>query len=171
MGFLVVLQETLFATLWFSWIALPIAAVPSGVLALFLSDRGGRWEMPADSCKGERKVHYLILGLLGGRTGELVAVGSLSLGEWWVCYTQHQLCNDGQGGMALIVTLPALSFLGSAFALLWTWVSLRIPATLPMTSVFRYSGPSRLLNWVCAIAIQLIFWPLLAFAVFRMTVI
>jgi hypothetical protein len=168
--FFTVLQETLFATLWFSWIALIIAAVPCGVLALLLSENAGRWSMPVDGGTSKHKVHYLLLGLLGGLAGEFVAIGSLFFGEWWLCNTQHQLCSDGQGGMAFIVTIPALSFLGSSFSLLWTWMSLRIPAASPLTSVFRYTGPNRLLNWTCAIAIQFTFWSLLTLVVFRMTV-
>jgi hypothetical protein len=170
MGFAEVLTDTLFAALWFSWVALLIAALPPAGVALILKGRGSRWTIPANEKVGERKIHYVTLGLLGGLAGEISAICSLSFGEWWVCRTEHQLCNDGQGGMALIFTIPALSLFGSIITLLWTWASLRIPADMPWASVFSYSGTRRSLNWICAIAIQLIFWSLLTFAVFRLTV-
>jgi hypothetical protein len=161
-----VLRGILFVALWFSWAALVFAAIPVGLTAAGVRGTGG-WFIPSEDGQPPRKVHYVLLGVAGGLCGEIVAVASLSFGEWWICFTQHQLCNDGQGGIALVFTLPVLSFFGSLLALAWTWVSLRIASDSVFASVFRYSGRKRWGNWLVAIAIQLAFWPTLTYLVFK----
>jgi hypothetical protein len=155
---------TLWAALWFSWVGLLIALLPSLCVGLVLRTRN-----LANEGSVGRKIPYASLGLVGGLMGEFTAVSSLSLGTWWWCLKGSQVCHDGQAGMVLIFTVPALSFFCSVLSLLWTWASLRIPSNNPFASVFRYSGSNRLLNWTCAIAIQLLFWPLLTIVVFRLT--
>jgi hypothetical protein len=171
MNFHEVICGTIFVTLWFSWVSLLFAALPVGIVALLLKGGKLHWIPPRCGEASAPKIHYVIIGLLGGLAGEFVAVSSLVIGEWWICYTQHQLCNDGQGGIVLVFTIPALSLMGGTVALIWTRISLRIPAERPWASVFRYSGPSRLINWSFAIAIQLIFWTLFMVGFYRLTVL
>ena len=153
-------------TLWFSWLSLPFAVLPPCVLAIILKTKKSSWK----TSTSQHRVHYFLLGLLGGIVGEYVAVSTLCIGEEWICHTLNQLCNDGQGGLAFIFTIPFCSFVCSGLALFWTWLSLRFREDAPWASVFQYSGPSRLLNWNFAIAIQLVYWSLFWFGFFYLTI-
>ena len=139
MTLLQVLKATMIASAWFLWIAVPIACLPTA-FAFAVAPRRHRW-------------HYVVAGLLGG-------VASLFLSVWFYCRGQGQSCNTAQGDMGLIITLPVGSFLGSSLAVCWTWVTLRIPPESPWSSIWCYSGPSRIQNWTYAIAIPIAFWVL-----------
>jgi hypothetical protein len=138
-----VLRATVFASLWFSWVALLIAAVPT-LVAFVISSRK----------------QYLVSGFLGGLAGEFCGVGSLFLSFWFSCRGQGQSCNTAQGDMGLMITAPVGSLLGCLLALCWNWATLRIPSESPWASVSRYSGASRVKNWTYAIAIPIAFWVL-----------
>lgn len=150
-----VLKATIFAGLWLSWIAVIVAALPTGFALTVTTPRN--------------KFPYLLAGLLGGIAGEFCATSSMFLGDWWSCRSDPRFCYDGQADMGLIYTIPALSLLGSIAALIWTSFTLRVRPDLPWASVFRYTGSRRFLNLACAVAPQLLFWPLLALATFRLS--
>ena len=99
-----------FAFLGASAFGVPFAMIPGGFLAIILRSSGENWMVPATPSSAESKVHYIRLSLFGGLAGVLAAVVSLFAGEWWICYSERQLCNDGQGGLALIFTIPVLAF-------------------------------------------------------------
>src|SRR5271156_6762801 len=137
-----------------SWLGLLIAALPSVGLGLYLKGKGSRSSVPANETGGERNIPYVSVGLLGGLMGEITAVCSLSVGTWWSCFKGDQLCHNGQAGMVLIPTIPLLSFFCSIFRPI---VDLGKPSDSgeqPLTSIFRYSGSRRLLNWTCATLFQ-----------------
>lgn len=148
------LTATINVSIRFSWLALLIASVPSGIASLIAPD-------------GRRR-QYLIAGLLGGIAGESCGVGSLFLGLWLSCLKEPQPCNTAQGDMGLIVTFPVGSILGSLLAIGWTWLTLKIPAGNPWSSVCSYSGPDRVRNWAYAIASQIVFWILLTWLFARL---
>jgi hypothetical protein len=162
------LQSAAFATAWFSWVAVLIALIPVMFVAAASRESGSRWRIPGKDGKSDRKVHYVLLGLIGGLAGEFTAVISLFISTWWACRTGNQVCHDGQAGMVLIVTIPVLSFLGSILSLVWTWISLGFASNRLWASLFRYDGPNRLLNRVLATAIQIIFWPLFTLVIVRL---
>ncbi|HKF48839.1 MAG TPA: hypothetical protein VKB38_15880 [Terracidiphilus sp.] len=165
-----ILPAIAYLTLIFFLYALPFAALPAGVLAAGLSPQGRVW-MCTPIGEGERrKIPYFRLCLLGGLGGEILAIASLAYGEEWICYTRQQLCNDGQGVLVFIFTIPVFSLIGSVAALGWTWLSLRISENTPWSSIFRYSGPNRSLNWACAITAQTLIWLLAGFCAFRTTI-
>jgi hypothetical protein len=139
-------------------------------LAVALSNRltGSRWLIPASRDRYEAKVPYFILGLFGGIGGAFLAFATLAGALEWECYAHKFGCNDGQGGIALIFTVPIISVVCSALALCWTALSFRIREESVWASVFRYSGERRLVNWVCAISIQIVHWVSFAAIVFRM---
>ena len=143
MSLLDVIKATLTASLWLSWMAILITCAPA-LFAFVIAPSVRRW-------------HYAIAILSGGVTGEVCGVGSLFLSLWLSCQG-HSPCNTAQGDMGLIVTVPVGSFLGTLLAIGWTWLTLRIPSKSPWASICRYSGPSRILNWSYAIAIQVMFW-------------
>lgn len=159
----------IFATLTFSVIAVPIALIPVGIVAICARLTDSRWKIPPDGRRPEREIPYVRLGVLGGLAGNFIAVSSLFLASWWSCQMGTQLCHDGQTGMLLIFTVPFFSFLGSTLSLIWTWLGLGMDSTKLFASVFIYNGPNRKLNVAQAIAVQLIFWPVLAVAFAWMT--
>jgi hypothetical protein len=139
------LTTTLFASLWFSWIALLIACLPT-LLAMTIASKPHR-------------LQYLIAGFLGSLAGEFCGVASLFLSLWLSCRGQSQ-CNDAQGGMGLIITVPAGSLLGCVFALFWTWMSLKVHSESAWAWVFRYSGANEVKNWICVIGVPMAIWVL-----------
>ena len=143
--------------------------IPPFGLALAKRLERKQWLIPESRDKYEARVPYFILGILGGIAGAIVAVGTLAGSEQWICYSQHQLCNDGQGGILLIFTLPFFSIVCSSIALVWTSWSFRIPEESAWASIFRYSGKRRTLNWLCAVTTQIVFWSFFTAAVFRIT--
>lgn len=167
MRFWNIFSATLWGTLWFSWVALIFAAIPAGIAKLVLSDVKIPKRILVNDEKAECKAPFFRLGLLGGIAGEFVAISSLFIGEWWICKTRGQLCYDGQGGMALVVTIPALSVIGSVAAIVWTWFTLRIPTERLGASIFAYTGPSRGLNWSAGFLLTFGFWCLLWLVAYR----
>jgi hypothetical protein len=147
MSLLDVLETTLVASLGFSWVGALIALLPA-------------WIACANSPMMRRR-HYFIAGLLGGVAGEFSGVASLFLSLWIGCLGQGSYCNTAQGDMGLIVTVPVGSLAGTLIALLWTWITLRIPEESAWTSVCSYSGSRRIRNWACATVLPVIFWGLL----------
>jgi hypothetical protein len=136
------LKVVLTAGLWFSWIALAIALLPTLLVSIAAENH---------------KKQYALAGLLGGVAGEFCGTSSLFLSLWLYCRKQAQ-CNTAQGDMGLIVTVPLGSFIGCLLALSWTWLTLGIQEGSVWSSVSRYNGPSRIQNLTCAIALQVVFW-------------
>jgi hypothetical protein len=141
-----VFKVTMIASLWFSWIGVLIACIPVG-FAFAIAPTKHRWQ-------------YVAAGLSGGVAGEFCGIGSLFLSLWFYCLGKGQSCNTAQGDMGLIITVPIGAFFGGLLALGWTWATLRILPKRPWSSVWSYSGPSRIQNWLCVIAIQIAFWVL-----------
>ena len=147
----------------------PFAMIPGGFLAMVLKASGENWMVPATPSLAESKVHYLWLSLFGGLAGVLAALVSLVAGEWWICYSERQLCYDGQGGLVLIATIPVLAFCGAFASLLWTWLTLRIAPTKLWASIFRYSGQYRYLNRAYSVLVPIFFWVFITYVVYRIT--
>jgi|HubBroStandDraft_5_1064220.scaffolds.fasta_scaffold217805_2 hypothetical protein len=154
MSLLEVFKTTMIASVWLSWIGVLIACLPAG-FAFAIAPTKRRWQ-------------YFVPGLLGGVAGEFCGVGSLFLSLWFSCLGKGPSCNTAQGDMGLMITVPTGAFLGSLLALFWTWATLRIPPESPWSSVWCYSGPSRILNWTYAIAIQIAFWVLVTWSFARL---
>jgi hypothetical protein len=155
-----------------------IALLPFGLifglvppLFMALSNRwtGSQWLIPSSRNRYDAQVPCFELGIMGGIGGAFVAFVTLMSALEWECYSRHIGCNDGQGGIELIFTLPILSVVCSTLALVWTSLSFRIPEESVWASLYRYSGQRHLMNWVCAIAIQAIYWVLVSAVVFRGT--
>jgi len=149
-----------FASAWFSVFALPFALIPPSVLAFLLKASDRMWSISVGSGEEIRKVPYVRLGLIGGICGECSAVCSLFFATEWSCIKGQQLCHDGQAGMVLILTVPLFSVLGSVIAMLWTWITLRVPVKRIYASIFTYSGPRRNLNRGIGLAFVLCIWML-----------
>ena len=151
------LRETLIAcamaSVWFSWIALLIACVPT--LMVFSA-----------AAKATR-FHYLVAGLLGGVVGEFCGTSGLFLSLWYGCLGQGKSCNTAQGDMGLLVTIPVGALLGCVLGMLWILATLRFPPTSPWASLSRYTGPSRAGNWACSIATPVAFCILATLTVMR----
>ncbi len=145
-----ILRETLIAcvsaSLWFSWIAILIACVPTLVVFSIAAK--------------PHRLQYLIAGLLGGIAGEFCGTSALFLSLWYGCLGQGQSCNTAQGDMGLLVTIPIGSLLGCLLAMWWISATLSFLPTSPWASVSRYTGPSRVGNWTCTLAVPAIFFVL-----------
>lgn len=139
-----VIQSSVVATIWFSRIGVPIALVPTLVVGSVLAPRIRPWQR-------------ILASLAGGVAGEFCAVCSLFLSLSMWCSHQPQPCNDAQGDVALIYLVPIGACCGSVLALFWTWLTLKIPEDSAWTSVFIYSGRSRIRNVCCAIAVPTAF--------------
>jgi hypothetical protein len=139
------LTATFNASLWFTWIAVLIAILPT-MAAMIAADR--------------HRLQYLIAGVSGSIAGEFCGVASLFLGLWFSCVGQGQTCNTAQGDMGLIITLPAGSLLGCLSALFWVWATLKVASDSPWAWVSRYSGTSRVRNWGYVLGIPAVFWVL-----------
>ncbi|HKD59871.1 MAG TPA: hypothetical protein VKB47_05400 [Terracidiphilus sp.] len=110
--------------------------------------------------------NYVIAGLLGGIAGEFCSVHWFFLSLWSWCRNQPQPCSDPRGDVALIYLIPLGACCGSLLALIWTWLTLKIPERSAWSAVCVYSGPSRVRNWSCAIVRQLSFWPLMMWLIY-----
>jgi hypothetical protein len=149
-----VLWASLNVSVRFSWIAILIACFPSFFTFL--------------SASTPRRWYYASAGLLGGLAGEFCGAGSLFLSLFLSCRGEPKPCNSAQGDMGLLITLPLGSFLGSLIALGWTWTSLRIPHHSVWASVFSYSGPNRIRNWIYAFGVQMTFWVFMTWLLARL---
>lgn len=122
----------------------------------------------------DRKLSFwkkVFLGILGGFAGEIAAIAVLPLAESKWCRNmsaQGSHC-DGQGPLVLIFTVPLCAILGSCASMLWTWISVGIPAHKPWASIFSYSGRNRALNVAFAVAIQALYWAIFALATYLQT--
>lgn len=154
MSLLDVLGATAIASIWLSWMALLIACVPA-VFAFALAPQGRRW-------------HYAFAIVGGGFAGEFCGVGCVFLSIWLFCGGHGQPCTTDQGDMGLISTAPVGAFLGTLFAIVWTWATHRVPSKSLWCSVGRYSGSSWLLHWVCVIVTPVAFWVLVTWLAARM---
>ena len=166
MSFAEVFLATVFGTLWCSFLGLPFALLPAGFVAILLKAEKREWKVIHKGDVVGDSVPVWKLGLLGGIGGAFAAVSSLLVGEWWICLSEHQLCHDGQGGIALIFTVPLLVTFGAALSLAWTWISLGIPAGNAFTSVLRCSGGMRWLNWTVAVVEAALFWMFMAYGAY-----
>ena len=113
----------------------------------------------------------VILGILGGLAGEITAFAVFFLAESNWCKdmnSQGSHC-DGQGPLVLILTVPLCGMIGSCASMLWTWVSIAIPANKPWASVFSYSGGNRAPNIGSTVAVQALYWAIFALAVYHLT--
>jgi hypothetical protein len=133
------------ASVWLAWVAVLCACLPTFLVAVFFAPKPRRW-------------HYVMACFLGGIAGEFCAVTSLFLSLWIYCRQLSQPCNTAQGDVALLYLVPIGSIAGCLLAVWWTRVTLRIPEGSVLASLRRYSGPNRLLNWVYAFGISLLFW-------------
>ncbi len=158
-----------FATLIFSAFGLGFAMIPPLALGIVLEASSINWRIPATQHTAESKVHYVWLSILGGLAGTFSAVSALIVGEWWLCYSEKQLCYDGQGDLVLIFTVPVLAFCGALASLFWTWFTLRLAPTRLWASFFRYSGPNRLLNRAYSLLVPIFLWLFTTYAVYRIT--
>ena len=149
-----VFEATLFATLWLSWVAVVIALIPTAIAFAIVSV--------------ERRWRYVFAGILGGVAGEACGVASLFLSLWMFCRGQGQYCNTAQGDMGLIITVPVGSLCGCLLGFTWTWIGHRIPAESAFASVYCYSGPKRVQNWLYSIAISFAFWVLATYVFARL---
>ncbi|HEY2469779.1 MAG TPA: hypothetical protein VGI45_18310 [Terracidiphilus sp.] len=140
-----VIQTSIVATIWLSWIGVPIARVPTLLLGSVLAPRIRPWQR-------------ILAGLAGGIAGEFCAVCSLFLSLSMWCSHQPQPCNDAQGDVAFIYLLPIGACCGSVLALFWTWLTLKISDDTAWASVFIYSGPSRIRNLCCVFVVPLAFY-------------
>ncbi|MDE3199988.1 MAG: hypothetical protein KGN79_03620 [Acidobacteriota bacterium] len=169
MEFLKQLIASVEITVLFSWLALISAAIMPGALKLIDRFEMRPWMYTPRGREAQKNVPVWIPAFIGGMAGAYVAVSSLALGEWWICKTQGRLCNDGQGGIALLFTLPALSFAGSAIALGWTWLTLKIPSRCLGASILIYDGRLRLLNWLLGLALAFAFWAAVTFILMKLS--
>ena len=132
MDLLQTIETSIIASLWFSWIALLVACVPTAIATI--------------SAPGGRKLKYFIAGLFGGVGGEFCAVHSTFLSIWIWCQSQHP-CNDAQGGIILIFLIPVETFVGSLLATAFMWLTLRVSGA--------GSSTSQRTVWTCSILVQL----------------
>ncbi len=151
-----------FACAWFSIFAIPIAAIPSGLLAFIFKARD-RSKRALVGKHEARKIPHFVLGLIGGIAGECMAVFSLFLSTELSCIRGGQLCHDGQAGMELMLTVPLFSLLGSVVAILWTRLTLQFSSQKIYASIFTYAGPSRTLNLSVSLASVFAMWLISAF--------
>lgn len=133
MDFWEALKASMFASFWFSWIAVPIAYVPT-------------WAIASSSPNYRRD--YFIAGLSGGVAGEICSTSSLFLSMWLWCRGQES-CNTAQGDIALIYLIPLGTAIGSLLASAFTWMTLRIIELSPTNHLFRRSA------WAGSILFQL----------------
>jgi hypothetical protein len=113
----------------------------------------------------------LLLGVLGGLVGEVIAVAIFPAAESKWCtdmYARGSYC-DGQGPLVCILTVPLCAIVGSCVSVLWTWYSLRIRANSPWASMFSYCGGNRTLNVGLALAVQAVYWAIFAWAIYLFT--
>jgi hypothetical protein len=140
------LTASLNVALWFSWVALLIATLPTIMV----------W-----AAAEEHRLLYVVVGALGSIAGGFCGAASLFLGLWFYCLGVVQGCNTAQGDMGLMITFPAGSLLGCFLSLFWMWAMLRISPDSPWAWVTRYSGTSRVGYWSYAIGVPATFLALI----------
>jgi hypothetical protein len=136
-----------------SWLGALIACLPTLGLGFSLSPI-------------RHRRNYVIAGLLGGVAGEFCSVHWFFFSLWSWCRNQPQPCSDPRGDVALLYLIPIGACCGSLVALVWTWLTLKIPEGNAWSSVFVYSGRSRVRNWSCAIIRQLSLWSLMIWLIY-----
>ena len=135
MDFWETLRASMFAAFWFSWIAVPIAYVPT-------------WAIASSSPNYRRT--YFITGICGGVAGEICATNSLFFSLWLWCRGQNP-CNTAQGDMDLMFLIPLGTCTGSLLASGCTWITLRIIDLSPSSRLFRRAA------WTGSILFQITF--------------
>lgn len=145
------LKDLIINSILLTVIGLPIASVLAFLFALAFAPRMHRWK-------------YTFAGVLGGLAGEFCAVSSFVLSLQMYCSKVRQQgfdCNNAQADVILLFLIPIGMVGGCLLASLWTRFTLRIPEGSVWTSVFIYSGPSRIGNGAGAIVVPLGFYALL----------
>ncbi len=113
----------------------------------------------------------IILCGFGGLTGAIIAIAVFPFANSNWCRdmsAQGSHC-DGQGGLILIITVPLCIVIGSCASILWTWISVAIPAQKPWASIFSYGGGNRAMNVAFAVAIQILYWTIFALITYSLT--
>jgi hypothetical protein len=112
----------------------------------------------SESKKAWRYLVSMTLGGLGGAVGIIVAViADLD----WECRYRNSGCNDGQGGIALVVLVPAMFVVGTLLGSLWPWLKAKIPPSSILAQ--NYTGTRKLQNQIIGWTLPFGLWCLVCF--------
>jgi hypothetical protein len=121
--------------------------------------RRGASMIESDTSEGKIALQYLVsiaLGALAGAVGIIVAV----IAELkWACWYGNINCNDGQGGIILVVLVPAMCVAGGLAGGLWPWLKAKTSSSSMLGQINVRPGivKSRIFGWVFPLAVWFLF--------------
>jgi hypothetical protein len=119
----------------------------------------------SETKKTWRYLVSMTLGGLGGAVGIIVAViADLD----WECRYRNSGCNDGQGGIVLVVLVPAMFVVGTLFGSLWPWLKAKIPPSSILAQ--NYTGTRKVQSQIIGWTLPLGLWCLVCFGLFLLLI-
>ena len=111
---------------------------------------------------------YLVSITLGGLAGAVGIIVAVIADLDWECRYRNSACNDGQGGIVLVVLVPVMFVVGSVLGSSWPWLKAKIPPSSILAQ--NYTGTrkvqSRIIGWVLPLGL----WSLVSFGLFLLLI-
>lgn len=114
--------------------------------------------------EGQQLRRYLVSIILGGFAGAVAIIVALIADLDWECKRWNRGCNDGQGGIVLVVLVPVMFVAGSLLGCLWTWLRSKLPSSSMLAQ--NYTGSSKLQHRITRSALPIMLWSLICFGLF-----
>jgi hypothetical protein len=103
-------------------------------------------------------VKSIVLGGIAGAVGIVVAV----IAELdWECRYRNRGCNDGQGGIVLVVLVPMMFLVGTLLGSVWAWLRIRLPPSSILSQ--SYTGTQKVQSQIMAWLSPLLLWSISCF--------
>jgi hypothetical protein len=83
---------------------------------------------------------YFASIILGGLAGAASIIAAVIADLKWECWRWNRGCYDGQGGVVLVVLVPAMFVIGSLLGCLWTWLKTKLPPSSILAQNYAGAG-------------------------------
>jgi hypothetical protein len=122
----------------------------------------------AMTSEGRQTLRYLGSFILGGLAGAVAISVAVFNDLGWECTHRNRGCNDGQGGIVLVVLVPVMFVVGGLLGCFWRWFRSRLPES--SSWVQNNSGARAFPNLVIRLTLPVLLWCLICFGLFRLLI-
>jgi hypothetical protein len=127
----------------------------------------GRPQPDGDPSITGQFIRYFASSVVGGAAGAVSIIIAVIADLWWECKYQNRGCYDGQGGIVLVVLVPAMFVAGCFLGAVWTWLTSLLPSKSIFTSIYNYDGDRPGQNYTLAAGVSIGLWCAICFGLFR----
>lgn len=111
---------------------------------------------------------YLASIILGGFAGAAAIIAAVIANLKWDCWRWNRGCYDGQGGIVLVVLVPAMFVIGSLLGCFWTWLTTKFPTSSILAH--NYAGAVNLQGRIIRATLPIGLWSLICFGLFLLLI-